>query len=115
MNEPIISPWIFYVIGTLDGFCILFLVVSLVCLALGFIVYDEYKEDKFKLPIKFWVVSLISLFLFIFTPAQRTAERMLIAHYCTPNTIQQISDKIEISTTKLIEMILQGRKAEKTK
>ena len=112
MNEPIISPWIFYVIGTLDGFCMLFITTSITCLVFSCIMYDGYKEDKFKLTIRLWITSFVLFIFFIFTPGQKTAERMLIAYYCTPNTIQQISDKVETSTAKLIEMILQNRKTE---
>lgn len=113
MNEPIISPLLFYGLSLLDGFVGLFLIVSIVSLVGVFVLTEDYEEDKYRNSKKAGIVSAIFFFLFIFTPSQRTAEKMLIAHYCTPAAVQEIGNKLEMSTVKLIEKIMNHRKEEK--
>jgi len=113
MNEPIISPWLFYGLSLLDGIMMLFLMVSLVSFAGIFVLYNEYGEDKFKNSKKAGIIFAISFLLFIFIPSQRTVEKMLIAHYCTPATVQQIGDKLEMSTVRMIEKIMNHKRENK--
>lgn len=113
MNEPIINPWLFYGLSLLDGIMMLFLMVSLVSFAGIFVLANEYGEDKFKNSKKAGIIFVISFLLFIFIPSQRTVEKMLIAHYCTPATVQQIGDKLEMSTVRMIEKIMNHKRENK--
>ena len=110
MNEPIISPWVFYGLSLLDGIVAFFLLISMVSFAGIFVLYNEYGEDKFKNSKKALVVFVISFLLFLLIPGQRTVEKMLIAHYCTPATVQQIGDKLEMSTVRMIEKIMNHKR-----
>ena len=113
MNEPIISPWLFYGLSLLDGLVGFFLIVSMVAFAGIFVFVDDYKEDKFKNSKKAGIVFVISFLLFLLIPSQRTVEKMLIAHYCTPATVQQIGDKLEMSTVRMIEKIMNHKRENK--
>lgn len=110
MNEPIISPWVFYGLSLLDGIVAFFLMVSMVSFAGIFVLDNEYGEDRFKNSKKALIVFVISFLLFLLIPGQRTVEKMLIAHYCTPATVQQIGDKLEMSTVRMIEKIMNHKR-----
>lgn len=113
MDEPIISPWLFYGLSLLDGILALFFLVSVVSFAGIFVLQKDYGEDRFKDSKKAGVVFIISFLLFIFIPSQRTVEKMLIAHYCTPATVQEIGDKLEMSTVRVIEKIMNHKREKK--
>ena len=113
MNEPIISPWVFYGLSLLDGIVAFFLLISMVSFAGIFVLEKEYEEDRFKNSKKAGIVFVISFLLFLFIPGQRTVEKMLIAHYCTPATVQQIGDKLEMSTVRMIEKIMNHKREKK--
>lgn len=113
MNEPIISPWLFYGLSLLDGIVAFFLIISMVSFAGIFVLAKDYGEDKFADSKKALVVFVISFLLFLLIPSQRTVEKMLIAHYCTPATVQQIGDKLEMSTVRMIEKIMNHKREKK--
>ena len=113
MNEPIISPWVFYGLSLLDGIVAFFLLISMVSFAGIFVLAKDYGEDRFKDSKKAGIIFVISFLLFLLIPGQRTVEKMLIAHYCTPATMQQIGDKLEMSTARVIEKIMNHRRESK--
>lgn len=113
MNEPIISPWLFYGLSLLDGFVGFFLLVSMVSFAGIFVLAKDYGDDRFKDSKKAGIIFAISFLLFLLTPGQQTVEKMLIAHYCTPATVQEIGDKLEMSTVRIIEKIMNHKKEKK--
>ena len=113
MNEPIISPWLFYGLSLLDGIVGFFLIISTVSFAGIFVLMKDYEEDKFKDSKKALIVFVISFLLFLLIPSQRTVEKMLIAHYCTPATVQEIGDKLEMSTARVIDKIMNHRREKK--
>lgn len=113
MNEPIISPWVFYGLSLLDGTVAFFLLISMVSFAGIFVLAQDYGEDRFKNSKKAGIVFVISFLLFLLIPGQRTVEKMLIAHYCTPATVQEIGDKLEMSTARVIEKIMNHRREKK--
>lgn len=110
MNEPIISPWVFYGLSLLDGIVAFFLMISMVSFAGIFALAKDYGEDKFKNSKRAGIVFAITFLLFLLVPGQRTVEKMLIAHYCTPATVQQIGDKLEMSTVRMIEKIMNHKR-----
>lgn len=110
MNEPIISPWLFYGLSLLDGLVGFFLIISIVAFAGIFVLAEDYGENKFRNSKKAGIVFVISFLLFLLVPSQRTVEKMLIAHYCTPATVQQIGDKLEMSTVRMIEKIMNHKR-----
>ena len=113
MNEPIISPWVFYGLSLLNGIDCFFLLISMVSFAGIFMLAKDYGEDKFADSKKALVVFVISFLLFLLIPSQSAAEKMLIAHYCTPATVQEIGDKLEMSTARVIEKIMNHRRENK--
>lgn len=109
--QPIISPWLFYIIDMLPELsgiaflmCILGLTVFLVVLTQYVVVsYDDdagWKERidpaKQKLRTRLLyttgIISFIGLVGIILIPSQDTAYKMLIASYITPDNINAVVD-----------------------
>lgn len=100
MNQPIISPWIFYfaeiavsikvVAGVIAGVLAIVILVGVVCA-----ITDNYELDKKRLAINtryFIVPFIISLVLTIFCPTRNTVYNMFVANQITPNNIQQVQE-----------------------
>ena len=136
MNEPIISPWLFYFIDMLSPLQFLLCLVIFVCVTtyFGYTVCrkDAYlrmnsyrdgglcsswileaKEEikSFDAKIKVAkVVGIISLILALFIPSKETAYKMFIAYHVTPANVQMTEDMVDKSIDKVIEKIINYQK-----
>lgn len=88
--EPVISPWIFYVIGTLRHMQML---LSFVMVFSFFAVFFTFLERKKQSRIT-CCVAIISTTLLVFIPSEDTARNMLIAQYVTPDNIQTAREDV---------------------
>ena len=104
MNEPIVSPFLIYLLGIADTISTTLLVFFGIAtfgflIAIGCWFYirseyddndDEWKTGKFALR-----VSLVSMIVFglsgMFFPNKNTIIAMVVAKNITPNTIETIS------------------------
>jgi hypothetical protein len=107
--EPVISPWVFYILGilgTLKEVSIIFFVASLLAtliIGAAWIVHDNssYDCDRGKAPAFFkyaklaLVFLLVSLPVFIGTPSVSTAYKMLIASQVTVDRVEKGSQAID--------------------
>lgn len=99
MNEPIISPWIFYWIDVFDNvtfFVGIFVSVMIIFGCAGFII--GMAEDNWKkfMPNKcIMICFVISLFILTFVPSRTTVYKMFIASYITPQNIEYVGDSID--------------------
>lgn len=136
MNEPIISPWLFYFIDMLCPLPAILGFIIVVCTA-TYILYTacrkdaylrlnhyrtecnrpdwilEIKEDikSFDAKIKVAeVVGIISLILALFVPSKETAYKMFVAYHVTPANIQMTGDVVDKSIDKVIEKIINYQK-----
>ena len=113
--EPIISPWIVYIIDILSSFYIISWLVALVgFLALIFfpIVADTEgmnKDTIIKYEKRIGAVFIVSTLLWVFIPSQRTMLTMLVLQYTTPDNIQLVQTNI----VDFIQNIVQAVKAVK--
>ena len=113
--EPIISPWIVYIIDILLSFYIISWLVALVgFLALIFfpIVADiegTNKDTIIKYEKRIGAVFIISTLLWIFIPSQQTMLTMLVLQYTTPDNIELVQTNI----VDFIQNIVQAVKAVK--
>ena len=93
--EPIISPWIIYVVDILDKLSI-FARLMLLILTAAFImvgmVYIEYDgdEDVRELLHKMKWAAIISVAVIVFIPDKETMLTMLAAQYITPDNLQAV-------------------------
>lgn len=118
MNEPIISPWIFYFIDLAGKFSfflpILALVSGFICLtsASNIKSYNDKEEnDRFAKAAKtFGVIFLMSIVTILLIPSQDTIYKMLTASYITPANIAKVSDTAENAAIKLSDMVVDAAK-----
>lgn len=121
MNEPIISPWIFYaadVIGRVNLFIVL---MTFATVALFVYCHLErvdsikehslYKEDDED--VKRWnracsilgKVLIILIALNIFIPDKDTFYKMIATSYVTPANIEIVGDSVDKIADKIVDKI----------
>lgn len=111
MNEPIVSPLVFYVASFVDaikfgaGFmAMLFGIASTIGL---FIWVNEYPTDKEKKGIMcIWKMTVATFLIACFVPSSATIYKMVVAKQITPANIQMVGDKVDKSVDKIIEKII---------
>ena len=123
--DPIISPWIFYIINVVSGLQSVFVAgttILIVILCWYFFKYtDEFEEDKVRVSAgkkmkKFAIALAILGTVSVFIPSEQTMYKMLIANYVTPNNIEYIhetvkgdmNDALNAIADKMIEIQKEG-------
>lgn len=104
MNEPIISPWLFYWLEVLDNLRgvmvgILLLSTMIAVFSPIFFADDNLREffrtiirSKFLRNCVIAIVFMSAIGL-LFVPTKETALRMVVASYATPQNIEFITEK----------------------
>lgn len=123
MNEPIISPWVFYwgeTIGQIRDvvntvvFMIVIISISFTFMCLICKKEDREKyisEETFGRVIKgLIIVGVISMVGYIFIPTKETMYKMLAASYMTQENIENVGESIDKIADKLVEKINQVKK-----
>lgn len=126
MNEPIISPWFFYLVGTVDCLlcficvgCIISFIIA-VCWALNSTdCYSQEEKDKsMKTAKRSFLVAIILAVLLVLIPNSQTITKMTIAQQLTPNNIKAtgelttevIKNSVDFINDKVIEIIREVKK-----
>lgn len=123
MNEPIISPWIIYLVGRLvaiKGVALILLIIVLVLLAISTILYlqahedgDEKGQKKYgNLTKKVLCVLALDVILLLLVPSKEEAIAMYTASKVTPQTVQQAGETIDKITDKFVDKIIKIKEAE---
>lgn len=104
MNEPIISPWLIYLLDVSDAIKCTMFVIAVASGVLGLFVFcvDEEFTTRTKRSIIIFIVATV---LAIFVPSERTMYKMIIASYVTPANIQKAGDSIDAVIDRAIEKI----------
>lgn len=101
--EPIVSPWIIYLISTVskmhDMLAVSFGILVVACF-LGLISYTSscFDEDgellnfKKKHGKKVFIAVIINVLLLVAVPGEKTMTTMLVAQYATENNLNYILD-----------------------
>ena len=94
--DPIISPWLIYLLGIVDPLCIILGMLSIFGLFFyGFTFIYKNIESKELLPRAkkrlLLIVVIICTFLAVLIPSKDTMIGMYVANNVTYDTIQQIS------------------------
>lgn len=121
MNEPIISPWIFYaadVIGNINISINVLTLIALVVIFCAIYTYFEYQESGDDEEIKdieerVWFiikVFIVVLMLNIFIPAKDTFYKMVATSYVTPANIEMVGDNVEKIADKIVDKINKVKK-----
>lgn len=121
MNEPIVSPWMFYMIDVLVSLrhflfvIIIVLVVPLflaLCAYLSSVTDDDVDDETLEIlrcvrKIFFTLCAIISVsvVLIIAIPSQDTMYKMLAANYLTPANIESVGESVDKIADKVVEKI----------
>lgn len=98
--KPIVNPIIFYLIqlaNNISCFALIICVVSIV--GIGF--YKIFYPNTFVFRKRWLILPTIMLILVIFLPTQETCEKMLVAHYCTRENINEVLNFVDEIQEKL--------------
>jgi len=114
MNEPIISPWMFYFIDTVDNVKGALYVLTILC-SVGIVFYPLWSEgvekEKCKKHLKrFCVVFLITGILNIFIPASNTVIKIFVAQHITLNNIEKAGNITSAAIDTIIEKVAKAAK-----
>lgn len=113
MNDPIISPWLIYLIDTTDSLlkvacplAIFAVVVSVILFIKAGHTYDEDDEEKMLKRAKmFLLTGILSGLFVIFIPTPHTIYKMMAAHYVTPANIQATGEFADKAVDKVVDKI----------
>lgn len=107
MNEPIISPWLFYALFVVDNVKSALVTSMLICGVV--LLFSPMIDDKkvFTKCIKaFCAVFIISGVLMVFIPDSKTITQMIIAKHITISNIEKTGQLTERVVDKIIEKVV---------
>lgn len=127
MDDPIISPWVIYLIDKIDMVGILFFIAwiagclgGILCLVEGSSIIYTQEEQKIwnKRARKALLVSVILFIVAMLMPNSTTLTKMIIAQQITPNNIttakelttEVMKDTVNFIADKAIEVIKEVKK-----
>ena len=113
MNDPIISPWLIYLIDTtgslLNAACplaIIAVVISVILFIEAGHTYDEDDATKLSnLAQRFLRGGVMCGLIATFIPASNTIYKMIAASYVTPANIQATGEFADKTVDKVIDKI----------
>lgn len=114
MSEPIINPWVFYLISLCDNVSVvctittMVFVVMAVLLTIG-MVTDGDPDDKSlrKMVVILYAVGGVSALLALFVPSGTTVTAMVVANNITPETVAAVGRTATESAETITRVILQ--------
>lgn len=117
MNEPIINPWAFYLIGLCDNVSVVCTVAAVVFVALAVVLtigmvidgIDGEPTDKGirKMAVILYAVGGMSALLAIFVPSSTTVTAMVAANNITPATVAAAGRTVSESAEAITQVIVQ--------
>jgi uncharacterized membrane protein len=127
MDDPIISPWVIYLVDKIDMVGILFFIAwiagclgGILCLVEGSSIIYTQEEQKIwnKRARKALLVSVILFIVAMLMPNSTTLTKMIIAQQITPNNIttakelttEVMEDTVNFIADKAIEVIKEVKK-----
>lgn len=114
MTEPIINPWVFYLISLCDKVYMASTAVALVFVALAVfltigMVVDGDPVDKImrKTVVILYAVGGVSLLLAVFIPSGTTVTAMVAANNITPETVAAVGKPVTEAAEAITRVIVQ--------
>lgn len=113
MNDPIISPWLIYLIDTVEPLINVIIVSAIVSISMFILfltanaaIYNDDKiEENSKKAKLFLKVGVICGLLLVFIPRPCTLYKMVVANYVTPANIQATGEFADKTMDKVIDKI----------
>lgn len=114
MSEPIINPWVFYLIGLCDNVSVVCAAAAIVLLLLAVVltitmVLDGDLVDKImrKTVVILYAVGGVSLLLAVFIPSGTTVTAMVAANNITPETVAAVGKPVTEAAEAITRVIVQ--------
>lgn len=114
MSEPIINPWVFYLISLCDKVSMVSTAVAFVLVALAVfltigMVIDGEPTDKGvrKMAVILYAVGGVSALLAVFVPSGTTVTAMVAANNITPETVAAVGQTVTEAAEAITRIILQ--------
>lgn len=127
MNEPIISPWIFYWMDVLTtvkglpkyfvGLALLLFTVFVVVVIVSVMAAPRGKEEEAvrtvfrgsrRIFIGYLVIFTCFTTISLFIPSQETMYKMLITSQVTPNNIEYLKNEVKATGQGLVDSITEA-------
>lgn len=113
MNEPIISPWLIYLIDIarpVTAVAFVFGALSLLASAACFIAIADLTDDAEKVASfgtskKLFIAGCTFALIWVLIPSQSTIYKMIAASYVTPANIQTAGELADKAVDKVIDKI----------
>lgn len=109
MTGAIISPWVFYLIGTLDAFGTALVCAWISLFALGLVLLEvaslnnEKRRRRKRWGKRLLVASAIILPIAIAIPNKDTSTKMLVASQITYENVDRAKDTVDYIADKLLQ------------
>ena len=103
--EPIISPWIIYVMSIATCFKVLFAVIAFV---FGFAMACTIAEEAYEDASKCLILTVASLIIAIIIPTKETIISMIVASYITPDNLNMANELVKSNLNDYINIITNG-------
>ena len=117
MSDPIINPWVFYLIGLCDNVSVVCIVVAVifallaVVLTIAMVIYDldcvPVDESILKTVVILYAVVGVSALMAVFVPSSTTVTAMVAANNITPETVAAVGQTVTESAETITRIILQ--------
>ena len=113
INDPIISPWMIYLIDTVDPLrraacplAIIAILISIILFIESILIYGEDETIKLSnLAKRFVWGGIMCGLIATFVPASNTIYKMIAASYITPANIQATGELADKAVDKVIDKI----------
>lgn len=108
--EPIISPWIIWVISTLDGLESLCKLLAGISAFATFVSINYWIEDNLsgKVPIIIGIMALVFAIIVIIIPSRNDMLTMLTLQYITPDNVQLVQDNVANFVQNISHAVKEG-------
>lgn len=114
MSEPIINPWVFYLISLCDkvsvaSTAVAFVLVGLAAfLTIGLAVDDDFPDKRMsKMVVILYAVGGVSALLAVFVPSGTTVTAMVAANNITPETVAAVGQTVTEAAEAITQVIVQ--------
>lgn len=113
MNDPIISPWLIYLIDTSNSIIVVSTITMVATALLGLFMLMEWDINKYNekgeqcknMFRKCTFIFAMAASMAVFTPTPQTIYKMIAASYVTPANIQATGELADKAVDKVIDKI----------
>lgn len=114
MNDPIINPWVFYLIGLCDNVSVVCTITTLVFVAMAVVMTlgmavdgDPVDKSLRKIVVILYAVGGVSALLAVFVPSSTTVTAMVAANNITPETVAAVGKTVTEAAEAITQVIVQ--------